>query len=76
MVLLLLNALMYKVFPSSLGDLGLKWFDCLPVGSIENFHQLAESFISSVHYKYHNFEGSWFSSDTQERQNRITPQLQ
>ena len=30
--------------PSSLGDLKLKWFNKLPTGSIENFHQLAESF--------------------------------
>ena len=30
--------------PSSLGDLKLKWFNKLPTRSIENFHQLAESF--------------------------------
>ena len=36
---------MCPVFPSSLGDLGLKWFDKLPVGSIKNFHQLIESFV-------------------------------
>ncbi|GFZ02249.1 hypothetical protein Acr_15g0008570 [Actinidia rufa] len=29
----------------SLGDLGLKWFDKLPVGSIENFYPLTESFV-------------------------------
>ena len=39
------NALICRVFPSSLGDLGLKWFDKLSAGSIENFHQMNESFI-------------------------------
>ena len=34
------------VFLSSLEDLGMKWFNKLPVGSIENFHQLCESFVT------------------------------
>ncbi|GFZ21626.1 hypothetical protein Acr_29g0007880 [Actinidia rufa] len=29
-----------------LGDLGLKWFDKLPPGLIENFYQLTESFVA------------------------------
>ena len=33
-----MDVLMCRVFPSSLGDLRLKWFDKLHVGSIENFH--------------------------------------
>ena len=41
-----MNALMCRVFLSSLGDLGLKWFDKLPARSIENFHQLTESFVA------------------------------
>ncbi|GFZ07010.1 hypothetical protein Acr_18g0011800 [Actinidia rufa] len=41
-----MDALMCRVFPSSLGDLGLKWFDRLPPGSIENFYQLTESFVA------------------------------
>ncbi|XP_057510747.1 uncharacterized protein LOC130793111 [Actinidia eriantha] len=41
-----MDAFMCRVFPSSLGDLGLKWFDRLPPGSIENFYQLTESFIA------------------------------
>ncbi|XP_057461870.1 uncharacterized protein LOC130752096 [Actinidia eriantha] len=41
-----MDALMCRVFPSSLGDLGLKWFDRLPPGSIEKFYQLTESFIA------------------------------
>ncbi|GFY85297.1 hypothetical protein Acr_04g0000350 [Actinidia rufa] len=41
-----LDALMCRVFPSSLGDLGLKWFDKLPPGLIENFYQLTESFVA------------------------------
>ncbi|GFS42906.1 hypothetical protein Acr_00g0082450 [Actinidia rufa] len=35
-----------KFMPPSLEDLRLKWFDKLPVGSIENFHQLTKSFIA------------------------------
>ncbi|XP_057500863.1 uncharacterized protein LOC130784882 [Actinidia eriantha] len=41
-----MDALMCRVFPSSLGDLGLKWFDRLPPRSIESFYQLTESFIA------------------------------
>ncbi|GFS29238.1 hypothetical protein Acr_00g0005930 [Actinidia rufa] len=41
-----MDALMCRVFPSSLGDLRLKWFDKLPVGSIKNFHYLTESFVA------------------------------
>ncbi|GFZ02308.1 hypothetical protein Acr_15g0009160 [Actinidia rufa] len=40
-----MDALMCRVFPSSLGDLGLKWFDKLSAVSIENFYQLTESFV-------------------------------
>ena len=41
-----MDALMCRLFPSSLGDLRLKWFDKFPVGSIENFHQLTKSFVA------------------------------
>ncbi|XP_057489425.1 uncharacterized protein LOC130775292 [Actinidia eriantha] len=41
-----MDTLMCRVFPSSLGDLGLKWFDKLSSGSIENFYQLTESFVA------------------------------
>ncbi|XP_057466148.1 uncharacterized protein LOC130755691 [Actinidia eriantha] len=41
-----MDALMCRVFPSSLGNLGLKWFNRLLPGSIENFYQLTESFIA------------------------------
>ena len=37
---------MCHMFPSSLGDLGLKCFNKLHAGSIKNFHQLTESFIA------------------------------
>ncbi|GFS36134.1 hypothetical protein Acr_00g0044290 [Actinidia rufa] len=40
-----MDALMCWVFPLSLGNLGLKWFNKLPPRSIENFHQFTESFI-------------------------------
>ncbi|GFY97881.1 hypothetical protein Acr_12g0004220 [Actinidia rufa] len=41
-----MDALMCQVFPSSLGDLGMKWFDKLLPGSIESFYQLIESFVA------------------------------
>ena len=41
-----MDALMCRVFLSSPGDLGLKWFDKLPARLIENFHQLTESFVA------------------------------
>ena len=37
---------MCRVFLSSLRDLGLKWFDKLPVRSIKSSHQLIESFVT------------------------------
>ncbi|GFZ01236.1 hypothetical protein Acr_14g0008710 [Actinidia rufa] len=40
-----MDAFTYRVFPFILGDLGLKWFDRLPPGSIESFYQLTESFV-------------------------------
>ncbi|GFS30539.1 hypothetical protein Acr_00g0012510 [Actinidia rufa] len=46
-----MDALMCRVFPSSLGDLGLKWFDRLPPGSIESFYQLTESFVARNYSK-------------------------
>ncbi|XP_057459274.1 uncharacterized protein LOC130749935 [Actinidia eriantha] len=41
-----IDAFMCRVFPSSLGDLGLKWFNKLLPGSIESFYQLTKSFIA------------------------------
>ena len=41
-----MDALMCRVFSSSLGDLWLKWFNRLLPGSIESFYQLTESFIA------------------------------
>ena len=41
-----LNTLICKVFPSSLSDLGLKWFEKLPLGSIGIFLQLFKSFVT------------------------------
>ncbi|CAL5435666.1 unnamed protein product [Camellia sinensis] len=40
------DALMCLIFPSSLGELGLKWFERLSEGSIERWHQLAEAFVT------------------------------
>ena len=38
------DALMYKVFPSSLGPTALRWFNGLRKGSIRSFGQLIEEF--------------------------------
>ncbi|GFZ16838.1 hypothetical protein Acr_26g0001080 [Actinidia rufa] len=43
-----LGAIMCGMFPSSLGDLGLKWFEKLPTGSIGSFYQLSESFVARL----------------------------
>ena len=43
-----MDALMYGVFSSSLGDFRLKRFDKLPTRSIESFHQLTESFVARI----------------------------
>ncbi|XP_028053006.1 uncharacterized protein LOC114257442 [Camellia sinensis] len=40
------DALMCLIFPASLGELGLKWFERLPEGSIEGWQQLAEAFVT------------------------------
>ncbi|XP_028069452.1 uncharacterized protein LOC114271970 [Camellia sinensis] len=40
------DALMCLVFPLSLGELGLKWFERLPKESIEGWQQLAEAFVT------------------------------
>ncbi|XP_028061818.1 uncharacterized protein LOC114265249 [Camellia sinensis] len=40
------DALMCLIFPASLGELGLKWFERLPKESIEGWQQLAESFVT------------------------------
>ncbi|CAL5361598.1 unnamed protein product [Camellia sinensis] len=39
------DALMCLIFPSSLDELGLKWFEKLPEESIEKWQQLAEAFV-------------------------------
>ncbi|XP_075655000.1 uncharacterized protein LOC142625191 [Castanea sativa] len=38
------EALMYKVFPSSLGVLAMRWFDALGEGSIRSFEELTRAF--------------------------------
>ncbi|XP_028079416.1 uncharacterized protein LOC114281164 [Camellia sinensis] len=40
------EALMCKVFPSSLGETRLQWFDRLPTGSIRGWKQLSEEFLA------------------------------
>ncbi|XP_028090125.1 uncharacterized protein LOC114290417 [Camellia sinensis] len=40
------EALMCKVFPSSLGETGLRWFDRLLAGSIHGWKQLSEEFLA------------------------------
>ena len=40
------DEMMCKVFPSSLGDLGLIWFDKLPEHSINSFWELSQAFLA------------------------------
>ncbi|XP_028126006.1 uncharacterized protein LOC114322790, partial [Camellia sinensis] len=40
------DALMCLIFPASLGELGLKWFERLPEESIEGWQQLAKAFVT------------------------------
>ncbi|XP_028055771.1 uncharacterized protein LOC114259940 [Camellia sinensis] len=40
------EALMCKVFPSSLGEIELRWFDRLPTGSIHGWKQFSEEFLA------------------------------
>ena len=40
------EALMCKVFPSSLGPVAMRWFDGLRVGSIDSFKELTQAFGS------------------------------
>ena len=40
------EALMCKVFPSSLGPLAMRWFDALPPNSVDSFKQLTQAFGS------------------------------
>ena len=40
------EALMYKVFPSSLGPVAMRWFDGLKAESIDSFKELTQAFGS------------------------------
>ena len=40
------EALMYRVFPSSLGSMPMRWFDGLKINSINSFRKLTQSFFS------------------------------
>ena len=40
------EALMYKVFPSSLGPVAMRWFDGLGENSIDSFKELTQTFGS------------------------------
>ena len=40
------EALLYRVFPSSLGPMLMKWFDGLKTNSISSFKKLTQSFCS------------------------------
>ena len=39
------KALMFKVFPSSLGPVAMRWFDGLRAGSIDSLKELTQAFI-------------------------------
>ena len=40
------KAMMFKVFPSSLGPVAMSWFDGLGAGSIDFFKELTQAFVS------------------------------
>jgi hypothetical protein len=40
------DALMCRMFPSSLGPMSLRWFNCLQHSSIRSWDELAEAFVS------------------------------
>uniref|UniRef100_A0A2N9IV79 Uncharacterized protein n=1 Tax=Fagus sylvatica TaxID=28930 RepID=A0A2N9IV79_FAGSY len=40
------DALMCRIFPSSLGEVGLRWFDCLDHESIRSWQEMFESFTA------------------------------
>ena len=40
------TTLMYKVFPSSLGPVAMRWFDGLKEGSINSFKELTRAFVA------------------------------
>ena len=40
------EALMCKVFPSSLGPVAMRWFDGMSVNSIDSFKELTQAFDS------------------------------
>lgn len=40
------EALMSRMFPASLGDTTLRWFDKLPLGKIDSFRELSEQFTA------------------------------
>jgi hypothetical protein len=40
------DALMCRIFPSSLGEVGLRWFDRLDHGSIRSWQEMSESFTA------------------------------
>jgi hypothetical protein len=40
------DALMCRMFPSSLGPMSLRWFNCLQHSSIHSWDELAEAFVS------------------------------
>ena len=40
------NALMCRVFPSSLGEVGLRWFDHLKQGSIRSWKEMSDIFTA------------------------------
>ena len=52
-----LDALMCRVFPSSLGNLGLYWFEKIPPGSIGGFVQLFEAFVARLVINTKSSEG-------------------
>uniref|UniRef100_A0A2N9FR62 Uncharacterized protein n=1 Tax=Fagus sylvatica TaxID=28930 RepID=A0A2N9FR62_FAGSY len=43
------DALMCKLFPSSLGEVALRWFNQIDRGTISSWDQMAEAFVGKIH---------------------------
>uniref|UniRef100_A0A2N9ENV4 RNase H type-1 domain-containing protein n=1 Tax=Fagus sylvatica TaxID=28930 RepID=A0A2N9ENV4_FAGSY len=54
------DVLMCRIFPSSLGDVALRWFDRLEHGSIHSWTELAEAFIHPFYHQHEETEGGGF----------------
>uniref|UniRef100_A0A2N9F6C2 RNase H type-1 domain-containing protein n=1 Tax=Fagus sylvatica TaxID=28930 RepID=A0A2N9F6C2_FAGSY len=51
------DALMCKLFPSSLGEVALRWFNQIDRGTISSWDQMAEAFVGRYSETYNDIDG-------------------